>query len=148
MDKIKYVHEELNKMCSWSIEDFDHNGAHIKTHFTTEEEVKRKVEEEGKKVGAIFLSKEMAENYIHLALSNPMIRRRVEMWYTVDKFIGKRLLVSYPVDECLGYGYRLTDGELKKFDCKVLTMVFMKDNAEEFYLYTAYPNNENFYKAL
>lgn len=135
--------ESLKVWKDWTIDMFDNHGAHIKEqHFLNENEISEKLKE--KKSVGVFFDMKATEKAIHSALKNPTINQRVECWSKSPEYKNqRRLILSYPTEEKIGYTYQVHGKNTIYSECDYICLVFLKNPAENsFFLYSAYPDME------
>ena len=133
--------EKNKQLQSCTLEEYDAMGGHIRNHVMAEQDALASLAQ--KKCISVFFEKEAPEAVIHEALTNRLVRKRLETWLTSPAYHKqRRIIMTYPSDSNIGYCYRMDGKNILYNECKYVCMVFLKTDKDDFILYTAYPENE------
>ena len=135
------IEKKIKQLQSSTLEEYDAMGGHIRNHVMAEQDALASLAQ--KKCISVFFEKEAPEAVIHEALTNRLVKERLETWMTSPTYRKqRRIIMTYPADSNIGYRYQMDGKSILYTECKYVCLVFLKTDEDDFILYTAYPENE------
>ena len=103
------IDKKIKQLQSCTLAEYDAMGGHIRNHVMAEQDALASLAQ--KKCISVFFEKEAPEAVIHEALTNRLVKERLETWMTSPAYRKqRRIIMTYPADSNIGYRYQM-DGK-------------------------------------